>query len=364
MKLSKKSIYISLVLCIFMFMSVIFSTYVNVQKDIKIRDIKVDINTTNYDQIVDTLKEKFSSIQTSDDEYNYSFEGEVELPGLDLLSTTSNINGSAKSKYSSKINKTDDSFVIKKSTVVNQEEVASVNKSFKTKYDESNDKYYIIDENGNELDLLSELAADNIEDCFVLTAIFTYISAKEIIVLCAVIATVIFVANIDVIANDVQTLISGVKDGAMSFWDRLKLRLGKITAISLKNAISLTAALAVEVYEVAKKRKDCYLLCGTVTGSGFIPVLYKFTNYENARNWIKKGGTVWSPYAGTAQRCIEGAGYTPGGKDKDSNQYVPYVAEIHKVAPFAYYHYHTLMKHSNIRVNNSAHSFFGLPYAR
>ena len=67
MKLSKKSIYISLVLCIFMFMSVIFSTYVNVQKDIKIRDIKVDINRTTGNVKVHAEKEVVEEVEDEED---------------------------------------------------------------------------------------------------------------------------------------------------------------------------------------------------------------------------------------------------------------------------------------------------------
>ncbi len=143
--------------------------------------------------------------------------------------------------------------------------------------------------------------------------------------------------------------------------------MGKITAIALKETIALTATLAIELYETAKSRKDCYILCGTITGNGYIPIKYKFTNYENARNWIKKGGSVWSPYSTTAEKCVVGAGYVPM-VEKYGKPYV-YEVERHSVSfeienvtiNYGFYHYHAGNK-KTLKKIKFVHSFFGLPF--
>lgn len=140
--------------------------------------------------------------------------------------------------------------------------------------------------------------------------------------------------------------------------------MGKITAIALKETIALTATLAIELYETAKSRKDSYVLCGTITGNGYIPIKYKFTNYENARNWIKKGGSVWSPYSTTAEKCVVGAGYVPM-VEKYGKPYV-YEAERHSVSfeienvtiNYGFNHYHPGLEYTSM---SHPHVFFGLP---
>lgn len=225
-----------------------------------------------------------------------------------------------------------------------------------------------MDENGNEIDVISELKETNVNECFALTAFLLSLSIKEIITLCVVTAvSIVVIAKADAIKNDINTLVNGVRDGFISFWDRIKLMLGSITAIALEKTIELTESLALELYEVAKKRKDCYILCGTITGSGFIPIKYKFTNYENARNWIKKGGAVWSPYSTTAEKCIVGAGYVPMVV-KNGVPYL-YEAERHnisftvgdKLIEYGFYHYHAGDKNT-LKKNKTIHSFFGRSY--
>ncbi len=358
----KKAIIISIFMAIIVSLSFLMSGYINSKTEIAVRNVNVsEIGTLSYEEKAAELKEKFDSIETFENDDYIGFCGEVNVDKYNLLNTNYE-NEDVKEKYSSQINKNTDEITIEKDVIVDGTSVGTISESFSTWYDETNDRYLLIDQDGNEIDVFTQLDEDNMNECFALFAFIATLTIKQIIAVCVVTAiTIVVAANAKTIANDIRTLVDGVRDGVISFWERIKLMLGQITAIALAGTISLTEALAKEIYEVAKKRKDCYLLCGTITGAGFIPIMYKFTNYENARNWIKRGGSVWSPFSSTAERCVEGAGFVPGGKDELSKQYTPYMAEIHKISPFSFYHYHTLRNHSYIRVNNSAHSFFGLP---
>lgn len=368
MKLKKSLLLTALTIVVALIATFICNSLIFSKHSLAVRSVNVDeLGTLSYEEKADQLTERFESITTSEDEESYYFSGEIDIDSLDLLST--NYQGQeVKEKYSSTINKNDESIVMGKDVVIDGEVVASVEEKYLTRYDEANNKYYLVDDQGNEIDVLAELEDENVNECFGLLALISVLTIKQIVALCVVVAvaTVIIVEG-DTIAKGVNQLVEGVKDGFISFWDRIKLALGKITAVALNEIFYLTADIAIELYEVARTRKDCYILCETFTGKGFIPIKYKFTNYENARNWIKKGGSVWSPYSTTAIKCIEGAGYK-AIIEKNKTTYVN-IAERHAITfevagqtiNYGFYHYHAGKKGSLKKVKN-IHSFFGLPF--
>ncbi len=330
------------------------------------RDVNVsEIGTLSYEDKIDELTDNFENIEVSNEGEISHFSGDIVFEEVDYLSTSGEKNDIVDS-YKAEINNVEENISIESTIIIDGEVEQNISLNYDTYYDEANDKYYFVDENGNKTDIMATLESENFQECFFFTAIISAISVKMIAAaVVAVAATGIAVAFVNEhsaeISNAVNTLVQGVRDGFTSFWERLRLRWGAITAIALSGAIALTQNLAIELYETAKNRKGQYLLCGSITGSGFIPVLYKFTNYENARNWIKKGGSVWSPFSHTATRCIEGAGYVPGVIKNGAPKL--YEAEIHDISPFAFAHYHALIKRGYKKVKG-AHSFFGLPFIR
>ncbi|MDD4350974.1 MAG: hypothetical protein PHP83_02200 [Clostridia bacterium] len=369
---NKKAICIALFLALIVCLSFLLPGYINSKNNVATRDINVsEIGTLSYEEKIEKLQKQFNNIETRTENDISYFNGDINLDDLNFLSTEYEGSDIVKN-YQSVIDNSKETISLTSNVVADGNIVSSAKLDFSTEYDEKTGQLFIVNENGNKIDIMAELKDENIEECLVLTAILAAFTIKQIVSLVVISAVLIIVTlNAKQIANDIDRLISKIKDGFISFWDRIKLACGKITAIVLTSAIAMTELLAIEIYEAAKYRKDCYLLCGTITGTSLIPILYQFTNYENARNWIKKGGSVWSPFSQTAIECVKGAGFVPGGLDKITHTYDPYVAERHYIkftllnsinVDFGFYHYHTLNKITLKRVNVSAHSFFGLPF--
>ncbi|MBQ9790220.1 MAG: hypothetical protein IJW24_01330 [Clostridia bacterium] len=376
MKKQKRGIIIaSCVMALLMCLSIILPSISNSQHQLATRNINTEeLGTLSYEEKVDKLSEQFSNVQTENDGDNYYFSGEINYSELDLLSTEYEDSEVTKN-IGAKLSSSDETIEISNDVVIDGEHVFNESFKFSTEYDEETEELFIVDENGDKVNILDELNEENVEECFFLTAAISFFAALTVkqvvaIVVVAVVATTVIVVaeNSDVISRDLDRLLSGVKDGVKSFWERIKLACGKITAIALSAAVSLTAELATEVYKKAKNRKDCYLLCGTITGNGFIPVKYKFTSYENARNWIKKGGSVWSPFSSTAEKCVTGAGFVPGIIKRGVPEV--YVTERHNISfmingqqiDYGFYHYHALTKGS-LKKYGAVHSFFGQPFS-
>lgn len=364
MKIKNKLIIAALCLAVFVLAFCLCSIFNNKEAMVASRDIKVDeIGTLSYEEKADMLKNKFSRIVTEEDETHYNFTGEIDIDQVELLSTGYE-GEQVKEVYSSKINKESDSVVLGKEVVVEGEVVSSFTQSYDTFYDEKTDTFYLVGENGEKIDILAELDESKVNECFALTLFLCSLTVKQIITICVVTAvSIAIIANADAIAAGVDELVSGVRDGVTSFWERIKLRFGKITAIALKSTIAfLTLAQAKAITEKAKKRKDCYLLLAPVSPTEPLAILYKFTNFENARNWVKKGGSIWAPYSVKIREVFGAAGYSAGGFNKAVGAYVVNVYEHHesKLGLLTFNHYHTLK--GNRRVNQTCHGFFGLPY--
>ena len=363
MKLKKSLLLTALTIVVALIATFICNSLIFSKHSLAVRSVNVDeIGTLSYEEKVDQLTERFESITTSEDEESYYFSGEIDIDSLDLLST--NYQGQeVKEKYLSTINKHDESIVMGKDVVIDGEVVASVEEKYLTRYDKASDKYYLVDDQGNEIDVLAELEDENVNECFGLLALISVLTIKQIVALCVVVAVAtVVIVNGDTIAKGVNQLVEGVKDGFISFWDRIKLALGKITAVALKSVIGvLTVAQAELIYNIAKNRKDCYLLLAPVSETEPIAILYKFANIQNARNWIKKGGSVWAPYAGSIKKAMKEAGYNAGGS-VGRNIYKANVSEHHesKFGMLTFDHYHTIL--GNKRVNHYCHGFYGLPY--
>lgn len=375
-KKKNRIIITSCVLFIVMFVSIILTNVISSKNQLSTRSIDADdIGTLSYEEKVDKLTAQFTNIETENDGENFYFSGDINFTELDLLSTeyegsdvTKNINAT--------LSTSTETIEISNDVIIDGEHVYEESFKFSTEFNEETEELFIVDENGDKVNILEELKEENMEECFFLTATLSFFAALTVkqvvaIVVVAAVTTAVVVTvanNADAINRDLDRLISGVRDGAKTFWERIKLACGKITAIALSSSIALTAELAEEVYKKAKNRKDCYLLCGTITGNGFIPVKYKFTSYENARNWIKKGGSVWSPFSSTAQKCITGAKFVPGVQKNGISKI--YEAERHSISfeykgqriDYGFFHYHALKKGSLIKMP-AIHSFFGLPFS-
>lgn len=379
MKLFKK-IFAPVLMSVLLCLSFIMPSFIGINKPIQDRKIDVDeLSTLSYEEKVDKLSSQFTNVETSMDGANYYFSGDIDFNQFDYLSTGYEDDDLTKN-IKAKISTVEDIIEISNDVVSDGKLIFEENLKFSTEYDEETEQLFVVDENNQKIDILAELKDDSIQECFFLSAAISLIAALTVkqIVTVVVVATVATVAlaavtsevinNSDVINRDLDRLLSGARDGVVSFWDRIKLACGKITAVALSTTISLTAELSQKLYEETKDRKDCYLLCGTITGNGFIPVQYKLTNYENARNWIKKGGSVWSPFSSTAQKCITGAGFIPGIENNGIGQI--YITERHRITfkvngvmiDFGFYHYHALIKGS-LKKYGAVHSFFGQPFS-
>ena len=336
--------------------------------ELQTRTIDVnEIGTLSYEEKAEKIKNQFDNIQTTVANNITTFSGDININQIDLLSTEYE-GCDLTSNYEAIIDQENNTMKIIKTNIVDGEIVSIEEEFLLTQLDE-NQEPCLVYENGDTYNVLEVLDEDNMEQCIFPLFAFLGISIYQAIAVTVAAATVITIAYVyqDEITNALNQLTSGIKDGVVSFWEKIKLAFGAITAVALTGVIELTQTLAKEIYNAAINRKDQYLLCGTITGSGFIPVQYKFTNYENARNWIKKGGSVWSPYSSTAIKCVEGAGFVPGVIKKnvsykyEAERHGPTVTVNNQSFTFGFFHYHALKK-NNLSKINGAHSFFGLPF--
>ncbi len=358
---SLKLFLISISMAIIMLFSVLFMSYIKSDKTIATREINVsEIGSLSYEEKMNKIYDQFQNIETKNQGQFSYFSGEINLDTIDFLSTGYEGDEFVNS-YSSVMDNYNETISISKDLVIDGEVVETNEYEFATEYNEETEQFFFIDEEGNKIDILSELDNDNLDECLVLS-----MTAVTAIVAFGVLS-ILFVGtvseNADQIGRDIENLWNGIKDGCVSFWESLRLAFGAITAVKLTEAISiLTVAQAETIYKKAIKRKDQYLLLGTITGDAPIPILYKFTNIKNARNWIKKGGSIWSPYKTTTKNAIKSANYLAGGFNYDTKAYQLNLTEHHYNPIFpTFEHYHTLNKKLK-RVNLTCHGFFGLPY--
>lgn len=348
------------VLTILLFLTIIIVTPLLFSKhnDIPKRTIEGIATELTPEEKVEKFKEKFDDINTNSNGNISTFSAKISYSKIDLMSTDYEGAEDVVSDFGGEINYQDETFKITCTTIVNDCTVATEEEEFVTEYIEDPEAFYLVDKQGNKIDIVGEIETSEIDECLAIT-ITAGISAL-IAALAALIAIPPIIEALPEITDAVKQLTEGIVDGATKFWDSLKLTLGGITAIELPNSIQFTDSLAKKVYEEAKRRRDYYLLCAIVDSDKPIAIKYKFTNERNAANWIKKGGSVWSPFGKSARNAIKTAGYKPGGKD--ASGYAINQSEHHEskyVATFD--HYHALTHIWNNKLNG-VHSFYGLPY--
>lgn len=324
--------------------------------DIPTRTIDVSVSDLTIEDKLEKFQEKLNSIETINENGITYLNADMVFEKIDLVSTK--YEGSeVKTSYQASIDCNEDIFIIKSQTIINGVSEEEIENIFTTEYVESPETMYLVDAYGNKIDIVKEVEENNIEDCFAIT-ISTGIAAL-IAGLAALIAIPPIIQSMPDIGFAVEQLVNGVVDGARTFWQSVKLAFGGITAIELPNAIPFTKELAEKIQKIAEVRRDYYLLCGAVAEGVPIPIKYKFTDEKNAANWIKKGGSVWSPFSSSARNAIKAAGYRPGGKGNEGfaiNQ-----SEWHYNKKFPTFdHYHALNK--KLKKIKDIHSFYGIPY--
>lgn len=372
-----KTIIMSCFMSFILFFSFILPTILNTKNQIKTRNIDVEeLGTVSYEEKVEQIKNEFDSYEIEENEEILTFTGSINIENLNYLSSGDDPIESTEI-YSSTLNKQTEEISISKSISKNDEITEDYNDSFKLNYDEENDDYILTNDEGLSINILDELNDEsNVNECFCFSLFAAAFSIKAIVKIAVVVVAAVTVVsatkyiaqNSDLIDRELDNLLSNVNNTKKSVFERLKLRLGYITAAALTGAVSLTESRAKKLYDKLKNKTNCYILCGTITGSGYIPIKYKATDLQNAINWIKKGGSVWSPLSTNAEACITGAGYTPG--IVKNNIPAPYVAERHNITfmannvkvDFGFYHYHALNK---VTLTKFAyvHSFFGQPFS-
>ena len=346
------------------------------QQNLAIRNVNVsEIGMLSYEDKANQLKQQFTNTETSYENEIIKFSGNINIEEVDLLSTE--YEGSeVQNFYQSEINNNSETISLSKTVFIDGEEVGFTEINLTTLTNEETGEIFIIDENGNKIDVLKELQDENVQECFFFLPFLAAITIKQIVAVVVVAVTVVtvnYVATHEAeIAAAIDTLVTGVRDGFTSFIDSIRLACGKITAVPLEEAIDITEENIEKIKERAKNRKDQYLLLGTITSKAYIQIKYKFTNLLNARIWINMGGSVWSPNSTTAAAAINKP-YYAGGLEERGGAYIPGFAERHNINnveidgvpyDYAFYHYHPLIKKGNKyeRVLHSAHSLFGLPF--
>lgn len=345
------------VLTILLFLTIIIVTPLLFSKhnDIPKRTIEGIATELTPEEKVEKFKEKFDDINTNSNGNISTFSAKISYSKIDLMSTDYEGAEDVVSDYGGEINYQEETFKITCTTIVNDCTVATEEEEFVTEYVEDPEAFYLVDKQGNKIDIVGEIETSEIDECLAIT-ITAGISAL-IAALAALIAIPPIIEALPEITDAVKQLTEGIVDGATKFWDSLKLTLGGITAIELPNSIYFTQAKAEDIYKEAQKRKHCYLLCAIVDSDKPIAIKYKFTDVRNAANWIKKGGSVWSPFGKSARKAIKTAGYLAGDSKGIVNNYEQTVSS-YDVPTFKHYHALNVIYKKKV---GDMHSFFGLP---
>lgn len=132
----------SIALVLVLSASFVISGFLSSSNQLSTRTIDVDsIGTLSYEEKVEKLRSQFDTIDMTEDDGNYYFNGEMVIDQYNLLST--NYEGeNVKNNYSSVINKNNETIKIGKNVVVNGEIVSTTSDCFTTRYDASLDKCF------------------------------------------------------------------------------------------------------------------------------------------------------------------------------------------------------------------------------
>ncbi len=235
---------------------------------------------------------------------------------------------------------------------------------------DENDTIWLTSTNGDVINLTNEIEQTNIDECFAVTIT----SVTMLIMLFILGGVVIYGSNAPTyiydgtsVISSGTSVISSLKDGVCSVWEKVRLACGAITAERTKEKIEIGATQIATVYTATKNRNDCYLLIDAVVKGVPLTTHYKTTSQKNASNWIKKGGSIWSPYSTTSASAVQNTGYIPGIQRKGA--FLPFQYENHygdDASSSVIYlnHYHCLYKQGGVyKKLGWVHAFFGLPVA-
>lgn len=353
MRLIKKNLIamlICLILLVIIFIVPILFRNLNY---ISVRTVDVSSLSLSIEEKLEKFEKKFDSIETLNVGETAYFNAKLNFDKKELMST-GYVGQDVDTNYKAKINFNDNLFIMKSEIVVNNNIEEEYELEYFTEYDENVEKLYLIDSNGNKIDIISEVLQNDVDECFALTL------GGGIAALIAALAALLIVPPIIEILPDVtdaiKSLTEGVVDEVRKFWDRLKLACGGITANELSNEIVLNYDIAQQLQH--REGKHIYLLLNPISSDSDITIPYQITDIENAINWVKKGGSVWSPTSVTARNAITGTNkYKPGIVEKGLIKLYKY--EESKINGLVFKHYHAITK-KNVKIER-IHSFFGVP---
>ena len=127
------------------------------QQNLAIRNVNVsEIGMLSYEDKANQLKQQFTNTETSYENDIIKFSGNINIEEVDLLSTE--YEGSeVQNFYQSEINNNSETISLSKTVFIDGEEVGFTEINLTTLTNEETGEIFIIDENGNKIDVLKEL---------------------------------------------------------------------------------------------------------------------------------------------------------------------------------------------------------------
>lgn len=232
--------------------------------------------------------------------------------------------------------------------------------SIKMEQDLENDLVYAVLEDGTKINVLEYFEDDNYNECFALSLSLGIAALAGLLCIGVVVAT----PPHSSVYTAIDGFLNSVGDTLAGWWENIKLALGCITAIHCSTVVLTTSAINRIAGNVKRRNYNIYLLLDPIVPNTLLSTSYCLTDLKNARNWIKKGGSVWTLYKSPVKDAIKQAGYLAGGINPQTRKYEVNYTEKHDSAlgiP-TFEHYHTLDKKTHKRVLQTVHCFFGLPY--
>lgn len=325
--------------------------------EVSTREINVnEIGTLSYEDNLNKLKENFTNYSSSINNniatvsFNRTKESIINYASTLEEAVPDEVN------YSMDIDYYDNAINLTQitNTANEQNEQSTI---IEIEQDIDNEIIYAIFEDGTKVNVLDCFEEDNLNECFAISISLGIFAALGLLCVGVAIAP----------APDftpVEDFIRQVGDTVAGWWEEIKLSFGIITAYSC-TTVTLTDNFIQKIAEEVKNRSSkIYLLLNPIVPNSLLSTNYYLTDLKNARNWIKKGGSVWTYYKTPVKDAIKSAGFLAGGINPKTHKYEVNYTEKHdsSLGIPTFEHYHTLDKKTHKRVLQSVHCFFGLPY--